>query len=250
MALKWRRRQFCGGSTLDGLWARVGRVLGGVGWRLLRLTHKILSVAPQLAPIRARAISGVLFAAHAPSTWPRLAGVCMGAEYAWSMIKCVACVGLSVTRSAYRRGFGSAAALAHAESTETSHPRPSRTVSTIPLSSSLSLSRHKMRTRSAAKRAAAAPAAPSPISSAPTTESEMTPETKPLLQNGRKAPKPGKWSKPRLLSFEESRRLVPWATDNEFVTSGYRPQLVNISSCLYSAIGCESVPLRPRSPQR
>jgi adiponectin receptor len=65
----------------------------------------------------------------------------------------------------------------------------------------------------------------------------MTPETKPLLQNGRKAPKPGKWSKPRLLSFEESRRLVPWATDNEFVTSGYRPQLVNISSCLYSAIG-------------
>ncbi|CAK9783693.1 HlyIII-domain-containing protein [Cutaneotrichosporon oleaginosum] len=89
---------------------------------------------------------------------------------------------------------------------------------------------------------------PSPVSSAPTTESEMT-ETKPLLNGRRNGEiktdghpngndgKASKWAKPQLLSYAESRRLVPWATDNEFITSGYRPQLINLSSCLYSAIG-------------
>ncbi|BEJ13134.1 hypothetical protein CspHIS471_0303080 [Cutaneotrichosporon sp. HIS471] len=68
------------------------------------------------------------------------------------------------------------------------------------------------------------------------------PETKPLLNgsnsNGTHSAKTSKtgW-KHRLLSFEESRRVVPWATDNEYITGGYRPHLVNISSCLYSAIG-------------
>lgn len=44
----------------------------------------------------------------------------------------------------------------------------------------------------------------------------------------------------RLLTYDESIRLVPWQTDNNYILSGYRPQLHNLRSCIYSAIGCES----------
>lgn len=44
----------------------------------------------------------------------------------------------------------------------------------------------------------------------------------------------------RLLSYEESLRLLPWQTDNEYVTSGYRRQLGSIRGCLWSAVACES----------
>ncbi|WOO80443.1 ADIPOR-like receptor [Vanrija pseudolonga] len=43
--------------------------------------------------------------------------------------------------------------------------------------------------------------------------------------------------KPKLLTYAESLRLVPWQTDNEWITRGYRPQLRSIRSCLWSAIG-------------
>ncbi|GMK58118.1 hypothetical protein CspeluHIS016_0501500 [Cutaneotrichosporon spelunceum] len=101
-----------------------------------------------------------------------------------------------------------------------------------------------MRSRSAKRTPEATPtpissATPTPISSATSIQSEMPDtdrsETKPLLSADTASQR--RTGKPRLLSYDESRRVVPWATDNEYITGGYRPQLVNISSCLYSAIG-------------
>jgi adiponectin receptor len=39
-----------------------------------------------------------------------------------------------------------------------------------------------------------------------------------------------------LLSYEESLRLLPWQTDNEYVLSGYRSQLNSMKACLWSAV--------------
>jgi adiponectin receptor len=44
----------------------------------------------------------------------------------------------------------------------------------------------------------------------------------------------------KLLSYEESLRLLPWQTDNEYVRSGYRNQLGSVKACLWSTIACES----------
>jgi hypothetical protein len=40
----------------------------------------------------------------------------------------------------------------------------------------------------------------------------------------------------KLLSYEESLRLLPWQTDNEYVLSGYRSQLNSMKACLWSAV--------------
>lgn len=48
-----------------------------------------------------------------------------------------------------------------------------------------------------------------------------------------------------LLTYEESLRLLPWQTDNEYVRSGYRRQLGSVRQCLWSTIACESG-LQPR----
>lgn len=48
----------------------------------------------------------------------------------------------------------------------------------------------------------------------------------------------GKHRPPRLYSYEESLKLVPWATDNPWILQGYRGRL-SIKKALYSAIGCE-----------
>jgi hypothetical protein len=45
----------------------------------------------------------------------------------------------------------------------------------------------------------------------------------------------------KLLSFEESLRLLPWQSDNEYVTSGYRNQLGSIKTCIWSAVSCKSI---------
>lgn len=45
----------------------------------------------------------------------------------------------------------------------------------------------------------------------------------------------------RLLSYDESLRLLPWQTDNEYVLSGYRRQMGSIRACLWSAVSCESL---------
>jgi hypothetical protein len=47
--------------------------------------------------------------------------------------------------------------------------------------------------------------------------------------------------RPKLLSYEESLRLVPWQTDNEYVLSGYRRQLGSVKACLWSAVSCASM---------
>lgn len=44
--------------------------------------------------------------------------------------------------------------------------------------------------------------------------------------------------KPRLLSYEDSLRLLPWQTDNEYVRSGYRSQLGSVKACLWSTVAC------------
>lgn len=50
----------------------------------------------------------------------------------------------------------------------------------------------------------------------------------------------GKGNNPhRLYSYEESLKLVPWATDNPWILQGYRGPL-SMKGALYSAIGCES----------
>lgn len=63
---------------------------------------------------------------------------------------------------------------------------------------------------------------------------------------------PSSSSKPRLLSYDESIRLVPWQTDNHDILSGYRPQLFNLRACIWSAIGCKRgiVVTNHRRPQR
>lgn len=43
----------------------------------------------------------------------------------------------------------------------------------------------------------------------------------------------------RLLTYDESLRLVPWQTDNDRVLSGYRRELGSIPKCLWSAVACE-----------
>lgn len=42
----------------------------------------------------------------------------------------------------------------------------------------------------------------------------------------------------RLYSYEESLKLVPWATDNPWILQGYRGRL-SMKGALYSAVGCE-----------
>jgi len=42
----------------------------------------------------------------------------------------------------------------------------------------------------------------------------------------------------KLLSYQESLRLLPWQTDNEYVLSGYRQQLGSVKACLWSAVSC------------
>jgi hypothetical protein len=46
-------------------------------------------------------------------------------------------------------------------------------------------------------------------------------------------------SRPRLLNYAESLKAIPWQTDNNWIVNGYRPQLLNVRACLWSAIGCE-----------
>lgn len=48
----------------------------------------------------------------------------------------------------------------------------------------------------------------------------------------------GKDNPHRLYSYEESLKLVPWATDNPWILQGYRGRL-SLKGALYSAIGCE-----------
>jgi hypothetical protein len=47
--------------------------------------------------------------------------------------------------------------------------------------------------------------------------------------------------KAKLLSYEDSLRLLPWQTDNEYVRSGYRNQLGSVKACLWSTIACKSI---------
>lgn len=56
-------------------------------------------------------------------------------------------------------------------------------------------------------------------------------ETASLLERG---------DEKHLLSYEESLRLLPWQTDNEYVRSGYRRQLGSIQPCIWSSVACES----------
>lgn len=49
----------------------------------------------------------------------------------------------------------------------------------------------------------------------------------------------GKDNTHRLYSYEESLKLVPWATDNPWILKGYRGRL-SMKGALYSAVGCES----------
>jgi adiponectin receptor len=51
---------------------------------------------------------------------------------------------------------------------------------------------------------------------------------------------PGTPESTKLLTYEESLRLLPWQTDNEYVLSGYRTQLESIKACLWSSVACES----------
>jgi len=43
----------------------------------------------------------------------------------------------------------------------------------------------------------------------------------------------------RTTSYDESLRLMPWQTDNEYILTGFRMQLPSIKVCIWSAIGCE-----------
>ncbi|WWD16362.1 hypothetical protein CI109_100788 [Kwoniella shandongensis] len=43
-------------------------------------------------------------------------------------------------------------------------------------------------------------------------------------------------SQDRLMSYEESLRVMPWQTDNEYITSGYRRAIPSFRGCLWSAI--------------
>lgn len=115
-----------------------------------------------------------------------------------------------------------------------------------------------VRTRSLGKRSASPSSSSSssssqgtPVStspSSPPTPGEPAPsETTPLVRKHTPLPPnhPHRrrvfHRKPRLLTFAESVAQVPWQTDNEYVTRGYRPQLYNVRACLWSAIGCKCV---------
>jgi hypothetical protein len=41
------------------------------------------------------------------------------------------------------------------------------------------------------------------------------------------------------ITYEESLHQVPWQTDNDYITKGYRRQLPSIRACLMSSITCE-----------
>lgn len=69
---------------------------------------------------------------------------------------------------------------------------------------------------------------------APLTETDpLVPHTQ-LTLNGKAIPFRGKHG---LLTFAESHKLLPWQSDNEYITGGYRRQLHNIRACIWSAIG-------------
>ncbi|KAK4688529.1 hypothetical protein P7C73_g1583, partial [Tremellales sp. Uapishka_1] len=66
----------------------------------------------------------------------------------------------------------------------------------------------------------------SPISSPQSTPPASDMSSEPLLR---------KPTESMTIIYEQSRKLVPWQTDNEYVLLGYRRQLHTIKACLASA---------------
>lgn len=62
-------------------------------------------------------------------------------------------------------------------------------------------------------------------------------ETDPLVANGQPDDAAGR----RLLTHDESLKLVPWQTDNDYILTGYRRQLHSVKACLWSSVSCEGL---------